>query len=240
MRKKLMKRKNLAVLGAAGRMGQEIAELLRKSSSWKPALGVVNSGQALHFEKSIHSLSEKEFSKIDLILDFSSAKIFAANLQFAIDQRIPFVSGVTGISKENRRELEKAGKKIPVLWSANMSIGIAVLMEALRALKGVSDFDFQIEEIHHNQKKDRPSGTAIQLQEALEKAVSKKCPEPISIRAGGVFGVHKVFAISNNEVMTFEHTALNRKVFAEGALAAAQWVVKKQPGFYQMKDIFLS
>ena len=101
----------------------------------------------------------------------------------------------------------------------------------------VSDFDFQIEEVHHTRKKDSPSGTALLLQLELEKAVGKKAPIT-AIRAGGVFGEHEVRAFGQNEIISFSHRALNRRLFAEGALAAVRWILKKPSGVYELKDIF--
>ncbi|WP_374029484.1 4-hydroxy-tetrahydrodipicolinate reductase [Bdellovibrio bacteriovorus] len=124
-----------------------------------------------------------------------------------------------------------------MLWSSNMSLGVAVLNEALKSLSAISHFDFQIEELHHNKKKDKPSGTAITLQENLEKAVGRELPEALAIRGGGIFGVHKIYAMSDEEVLTFEHTALNRTVFAKGAVQAAEWLVKQKPGLYQIRDV---
>lgn len=237
--KKMTGRRKVAVLGAAGRMGQEISELLKKSPVLAPALGIVRTGNAPNFIKVSRGLDRKEFSEIDVVIDFSSAASFSENIKFAMEQKIPLVSGVTGISKSDLLDLKKASAKIPILWSANMSLGIAILTQAMAAFKGVSEFDFQIEEIHHNKKKDAPSGTAILLQSVLEETVLKKCPKPVSIRGGGVFGIHKIFAISDNEMISFEHTSLNRRLFAEGALKAAQWILNKKPGLYEMKDIFL-
>ena len=102
-------------------------------------------------------------------------------------------------------------------------------------------FDFQIEELHHNRKKDNPSGTAITLQNELAAVTKTQPPKPIGIRGGGIFGVHKVWAMSDEEVLCFEHQALNRTVFARGAVRAAQWLVKKKKsGLYSMKEVLFS
>ena len=118
-----------------------------------------------------------------------------------------------------------------------MSLGVAVLTEALEVFSKISQYDFQIEEFHHNRKKDRPSGTAKSLQEKLEHSVGRKLPEPVSIRGGGIFGVHKVHAMAEEEHLVFEHIALNRAVFARGAVEAAQWLCSKKKGFYSMRDV---
>ena len=232
-----MKKIKVAVLGANGRMGQEICALLKKSSKTEESLGVVRKGSAEGFKKSSNKLIDKDFKNIDVIIDFSSLEIMEANLEFAEKNDIAMVSGITGITGKEEKYLNQIAKKIPVLWAPNMSLGVATLMKAMESLKMIKNFDFQIEELHHNQKKDSPSGTALFLQKKLEKVVEKKCPAPLAIRGGGIFGVHKVFAMSDNEILTFEHSALNRKLFAEGAVEAAIWLASQKKGLYQMQDI---
>ena len=154
-----------------------------------------------------------------------------------MDNEIPFVSGTTGLSRTDHLLLTKASKKIPALWAPNMSLGVAALERAIEALKSLSHFDFQIEETHHIHKKDSPSGTALRLQKTLEKTVGRKLPDPLAIRGGGVFGIHQVHALGSNETLIFEHRALNRKVFAEGALFAAAWLSHKKKGLYTIQDV---
>ena len=133
-----------------------------------------------------------------------------------------------------------SGKRIsavritPIIWSA------AILTESLKVLGLLKGADFQIEEFHHIRKVDKPSGTALWLQEALEKVVGKTLNPALAIRGGGIFGVHRVHAMCEEETLTFEHQALNRKVFARGALAAAQWLKSQCPGQYQMADVLRS
>ena len=118
--------------------------------------------------------------------------------------------------------LTKAAESCPVLWSANMSLGVNFVAELIKSLSVLEeDFDFQIEETHHRHKVDKPSGTAILLQESLQAKLKKTLPEPLSVRGGGVFGIHKLMAMSEEETITIEHVALNRKVFAKGAVKAA-------------------
>jgi 4-hydroxy-tetrahydrodipicolinate reductase len=120
-----------------------------------------------------------------------------------------------------------------------MSLGVAALAKAIQSLETLKNFDFQVEEFHHSKKKDSPSGTAIFLQSKLEKTVGKKCPHPLSIRGGGIFGVHKIYAMSENEVLCFEHTALNRKLFADGAVTAAIWISSQKKGLYDIQDLIV-
>ncbi len=225
--------KNILVFGAQGRMGQEIIEVLGTQKNLKLAFQVdkKTSGE-------ICTLDAVAAKKVDVVIDFSHADAIDEIIQFCVKQKLPLVSGTTGISKETKTKLQKASTAIPVLWSPNMSLGVAVLNKAIESLAALNDFDFQIEEVHHTKKKDAPSGTALLLQETLEKTVSRKPSAPISIRGGGVFGIHRIFAFGEEETITFEHVALNRRVFARGAVQAAEKLAGKKAGFYKLTDLF--
>ena len=107
----------------------------------------------------------------------------------------------------------------------------------LSQMKQLEGFEFQIEELHHNRKKDKPSGTALFLQEKLTEAVGPHVPAPLAIRGGGIFGIHRVWAMGEEEMVTIEHTAMNRRVFARGALKAARWILGRSPALYRMDDV---
>ncbi|WP_413583068.1 4-hydroxy-tetrahydrodipicolinate reductase [Bdellovibrio sp. HCB288] len=223
-----MKKIKIGLVGANGRMGREIAEVINNNGSCDVVYTLGRDKKVDH----------DHASKVDVWIDFSSPEALSDVLKIAERHKKPVVCGTTGFTTKEKNQLVKASKNIPVLWASNMSMGVAVLNEALKMFSSVSNFDFQIEEFHHIRKKDKPSGTAITLQENLEKAVGKKCPEPLAIRGGGIFGIHKVHAMSDEEVITFEHSALNRTVFAKGAVTAALWLAKqKKPGLYQIRDV---
>lgn len=221
-----MKKLKIGIVGVNGRMGQEIAKVVEQSSH---DLFYAMTREA--------KLDEKKASQVDVWIDFTSPQALKSVLQMAEKYKKPVVCGTTGFSAAEKKLLDTYSKKIPVLWSSNMSLGVALLNEALKSFAAVSNFDFQIEEFHHNKKKDKPSGTAITLQENLEKAVGRKLPEPLAIRGGGIFGVHKIYAMSDEEVLMFEHTALNRAVFAKGSVQAAEWLVKQKAGLYGIRDV---
>ncbi|MFM6926861.1 MAG: 4-hydroxy-tetrahydrodipicolinate reductase [Bdellovibrio sp.] len=223
-----MKKLKVGLVGGNGRMGQEIS-----------AVVATNPNLDLFYSLGRNTkVDAKVISKVDVWIDFSSPQALGDLLKLAAKHKTPVVCGTTGFTTKEKNLLTKYSKDIPILWSSNMSLGVAVLNEALKSLAAISHFDFQIEELHHSRKKDKPSGTAITLQENLEKAVGKKCPEPLAIRGGGIFGIHKVYSMSDEEVLTFEHTALNRTVFAKGAVQAAEWLAKqKKPGLYQIRDV---
>jgi 4-hydroxy-tetrahydrodipicolinate reductase len=177
-------------------------------------------------------------AKVDAVIDFSSGEGFDSALSWCLKTKTPLVSGTTGLGAGLETQLSEAQKSIPVLWSPNMSIGVQWLKSVLAAASSVErHFQFQIEEVHHQHKKDAPSGTALLLQGALEKAVGRDLPAPVSIRGGGVFGVHKVWAMGEDEVITLEHQALNRTVFARGAVMAALWLKDQSAGRYEMADV---
>jgi 4-hydroxy-tetrahydrodipicolinate reductase len=222
-----MKKLRIGLLGSTGRMGQEITQVISQ-----------NKRVSLHYSPlRAEKWSEKKAREVDVWIDFSSPEAMRELFAKVTSTGKAVVSGTTGLSESDKKFLQGQAKKIPVLWSSNMSLGVAVLNEALQAFEAISHFDFQIEEFHHNKKKDKPSGTALTLQENLKKAVKKNLPQPIGIRGGGIFGVHKVYAMSDEEVVMFEHTALNRRVFAKGAVMAAEWLASRKPGLYQIRDV---
>jgi 4-hydroxy-tetrahydrodipicolinate reductase len=231
-------RLQVAVIGANGRMGQEIQKALVQSANCLPFLGIVREGAAKGFLHSANSLDSHLLKEADVWIDFSTLESFSKVLKSAVRMKRPLVSGVTGIQSEHQKELKSAGRTIPLLWSPNMSFGIAALKKALAVAAELHDFDFQIEEIHHKHKKDKPSGTALYLQKELAEQVGRKIPEPLAVRGGGVFGVHKVWMMSDEEILSFEHQALNRGVFAKGAVKAAQWLALQRKGLYTMDELF--
>ena len=225
----------VGVVGAGGRVGVELLNLIKQTPGLTARVGVGNHAQG--FEMNVATLNDVDPQAVDIIVDFSAPKLFELALSFCVAHNLPFVSGTTGLDDSHRGLLKKAGERIPTLWAPNMSLGIAVLKSALKVLRATRHFDFQVEEWHHRHKKDRPSGTALLLQNELEQVIGRECPPPLVMRAGGIFGVHKVYAVSDEEIIQFEHTAINRTVFARGALVAAQWLHNKPKGLYTLDDI---
>ncbi len=226
----------VGVAGAGGRIGKELFNLIHQHPGFEASLGIGHNAngfliQALKFDQTLSS-------HLDVLIDFSSPELFEDSLAFCKNYKIPFVSGTTGLAPHHHDQMQAAGAFIPILWSPNMSLGIALLKRAMSLFKSTAHFDFQLEEWHHRYKKDHPSGTALFLQAELEKVVNKQCPPPLVMRAGGIFGVHKVYAVSDEEIISFEHTALNRTVFAKGALVGASWLLAQaKNGVYSMDDV---
>lgn len=223
MSKKTKSDLKIALVGASGRMGNEVRALsavaaeISSASDWK-------------------RVSPKD---IDVVLDFSTPEGLRQALAWCVKNRTPIVSGSTGLKPSDRKALQAAARKIPVLYSGNMSLGIAVMSAMLKNFRAVEDWDFQIEEVHHSKKKDRPSGTALLLQAELEGQLGRKLPEAQSLRGGGVPGIHTVWAMGPEEVVVLQHTAFNRQVFARGGLRAARWLFDKaKPGLYDLTDLY--
>jgi 4-hydroxy-tetrahydrodipicolinate reductase len=186
----------------------------------------------------LEGLPDPEAGMVQVIIDFSSPELLGDVVEWCEKRGVPLVSGTTGLTESDFSRMKKAAEKIPILWAPNMSLGIAVLNELIKGLSVVKEqFDFQIEEFHHIHKKDRPSGTALFLQNTLESEVGETVEPPIVIRGGGIFGDHKVWAMGQEETLCLQHTALNRRVFARGAIQAAKWLVNQSPGSYSMKDV---
>jgi 4-hydroxy-tetrahydrodipicolinate reductase len=230
-----MKKIRLGLTGASGKMGASLRKSL--DESFMPFLAV-SSKSCDEFTFTVKSLKNVEaeiLEQVDVWIDFSSPEQLAELLNLTF--KTPIVTGTTGCTEEQIKKIKAAAKKRPLFWASNMSLGVWALRQALKSLGLVRDFDFKVEEIHHTQKKDNPSGTSKTLHSDLEKIVNKKVTLPLGKRVGHVFGIHKITATSKSETITFEHTALNREVFAEGALKAARWIVNKKHGYYSMDSL---
>lgn len=226
-----MIKKQIIVNGAGGRMGLEIVQLL-KDHPGAELLAGANKANGKIFEK---GLDEKMSA---VVIDFSSPEGMIHALSWSEKNRVPFVSGTTGISKKDEESLKRAAGNIPVLWSPNMSIGVNLFLRIIESLGlNLKSFDLQLEEYHHSKKKDSPSGTAKLLQAALEKEADREMPPVLVGRGGGIVGIHKLWLMAEDEVLTVEHTAINRKVFARGAIEAAIWLASQEPGLFSMKDM---
>ena len=193
----------------------------------------------------------------DVIVDFASAKAVDGLLKFSAETGTPVVLCTTGLSQEQLAAVKRTSASAAVLRSANMSLGVNLLLklvqDAARVLAG-SGFDIEIVEKHHNQKMDAPSGTAIALADSMNGAMGdsyeyvydrsgkreKRSPKEIGIsavRGGSIVGEHDVIFAGRDEVVTFSHTAYSKAIFAKGALEAAKFLAGKGPGLYTMADV---
>lgn len=235
-----MKKMRLGLFGGSGKMGRAVEQTLQQFPQLEPFLFVGKEASSV-FSVSVNDLknTEKEIlSDVDVWVDFTSSGGLNTLLDATDSQKTAIVSGSTGLSDADFKRLHSQSKKRAIFWASNMSPGLWAFRQALKGLQSISYFDFAIEEIHHIHKKDNPSGTAKTLHSDLQDVVQKKLDTPVGYRLGGVFGIHTVMAASTNEVITLQHQALNRNVFAEGSLKAAAMLAGKKPGMYSMDDVF--
>ena len=233
----------IAVFGADGRMGRAVQRIARESDDLTVA-------DAL-------SINKTPAAAFDVLIDFSSASGFDDALKLALERGVAFISGSTGLSDAQHDAMRSAATSIPLLWSANFSIGIAVLRQlVLDASRRLADFDCEIRESHHRDKKDAPSGTALVLGRDVAEARgvdfdanavlvrdsrhgARRAGEiGFSVTRGGdIVGEHMVQFIGQGERLELTHRATDRDIFARGALHAARWIADKPAGFYAMADI---
>jgi 4-hydroxy-tetrahydrodipicolinate reductase len=191
----------------------------------------------------------------DICISFTSAAAEVANLPTVVASGRPLVLGTTGFTDEQRRWiLDSISGKIPTVMTSNFSIGANVLFAIAATIKSLpKDFDISVVEAHHSGKADAPSGTAVTIADIVSKArgysrtvhgrsgASKRMPdelEVLSLRGGGVPGIHEIYAFGPNEMLKFEHLAFSRSVFAQGALLATRWVAEpREPRVYDMLDV---
>ena len=193
----------------------------------------------------------------DVIVDFAAAPAVDELLAYSVEKQIPVVLCTTGLNEEQLAKVEETSKKVAVLKSANMSLGINMLMDLLQKAAKVlapAGFDIEIVEKHHNQKVDAPSGTALALadsiNEALENAYDYKYDRSQerkkrekyeigiqAVRGGNIVGEHEVIFAGTDEVIEFKHTAYSKAVFAKGAVEAAKFLAGKPAGRYEMSDV---
>ncbi|MGN0999901.1 MAG: 4-hydroxy-tetrahydrodipicolinate reductase [Faecousia sp.] len=189
----------------------------------------------------------------DLVIDFSHHSAVADVLEYARENRCGAVIGTTGHTPEEKALISAAAEEIPVFFSGNMSLGIAVLCRmAKQAAAFFPEADLEIVEVHHNRKVDAPSGTALMLYQAIREVrpeaqahcgragEGKRSENEIgisSLRMGNVVGIHEVHICTGSQILTLKHEAVTRSMLAEGAVDAARFLAGKQPGLYNMENI---
>ncbi len=239
---------NVIINGAGGRMGQALAAVMEKHGH-TPAARVDAYVQQPGMLSSL-----KDFSgQADCIIDFSNHAGTAELMAYAVQREIPVVVCTTGHTEEELLTIQNASQKVPVFHSGNMSLGVAVLTRIVReAVRMFPEANVEIVEIHHNQKLDVPSGTALMLAEGVKQERpeakflvgrhenGKRTAQEVgihSLRLGNTVGVHEVIIDTGTQVLTLKHEARDRSLFAEGALVAAEFIRDKAPGLYNMDHI---
>ena len=210
-----------------------------------------NMGQAIQdqcrqFNMEVFDFQAKaiKLNDISAVIDFSSPEGFVTCIDFCVENKLPFISGTTGLGEKHLDSVRTAKKSIPILLASNMSIGVANLKSSIeRYLLSISTpSKCKIIEIHHLNKKDSPSGTAIEIQSFLENFSGSKIDSPVEMqshRIGEIFGIHRIVFENEEGITTFQHIANSRNVFARGALQAAKWLHSKEIGEHSF-DEFLN
>ena len=236
--------------GCNGVMGQVITGMAKDMEGLKIVAGIDLKNDKENGYPVYASLEECK-EEADVVVDFASPKAADHLMDFCAEKQLGLVLCTTGLSEEQIQKAKETAKKTAVLRSANMSLGVNLLLklvqDAAKVLAG-SGFDIEIVEKHHNQKKDAPSGTALALADSINESLvydrssvhEKRDPKEIgiaSVRGGSIVGDHDVIFAGKDEVITFNHTAYSKAIFAKGALEAAKFLAGKEPGLYDMSDV---
>lgn len=251
----------LIVCGIGGRMGRRISAIaisegIEVVGVERPEHEVAKQGIMYVDNNEIVVHSFPDIPEGDVGVDFTSPESTPEIVKVFSERGIPIVVGTTGLSEGDLEILKEASKKIPLLYSPNMSVGVNILFHIVENVSAIlkNGWDVEITEVHHRGKKDSPSGTAVKLGEIVRRA--RNLEETVFVfrgkgitgprdereigfqvvRGGDVVGEHTVFFIGNGERLELTHRAWNRDCFARGAVDVAKWLLTKGPGFYSMKD----
>ena len=242
---------NIMLCGCGGRMGAAVIAAAKEAGDRIVAGVDVNPAADSPFP--VFTTPDEFGGKADVIVDFSHHSALTGLLEYATRTGTPLVVCTTGHTEEELAVIDEMAKKIPVFFSANMSLGVALLAQlAKQTVALFPDADVEIIEKHHNRKLDAPSGTALMLAKAIESVrrgakfiygrggQQKREKDEIgihAIRGGNIVGEHEILVITDSQIITLKHEAQSRSLFAEGALAAAEFIVGKSAGLYSMYDI---
>jgi len=246
----------VVVCGASGRMGQTIGRMVNESSDLE-LVGGINLKPSSFFGADIVEAKDAEnllkTTKADVMIDFTIASAAVENVKMAARNKVALVVGTTGFTPEQNAIMEKAiCNNVPAVISSNFSVGVNIFWQLVRESgKLLKDYDIEVFEAHHRNKKDAPSGTAKTILQILEDEVGPREKQygregmterkneigVHVIRGGDIVGDHKVMFSKNFETIELSHHASDRSVFASGAVHAARWVMGKKPGIYGMSDV---
>ena len=242
--------------GCNGKMGQVISGLIKEDPQIEIVAGI-DTFQGITNEYPVFASLKECKVEAEVVIDFSNASAVDELLETCVERNLPVVLCTTGLSEEQLQKVEDAGRKVAVLRSANMSLGINLLMKLLKEAAAVlapAGFDIELVEKHHNQKLDAPSGTAVALADSVNEALNneytykydrsqeRKKREKneigiVAVRGGPIVGEHDVIFAGADEVITFQHTAYSKAVFGKGAVEAAKYLAGKPAGMYGMSDV---
>lgn len=235
--------------GACGRMGKEVEKLVEANED----LQLVAKVDKMASESGCYNSFSDVEAKADVIIDFSNHLGTAELCDYAVKTGTPTVIATTGHTEDELEIIKNAAEKVAIFHSANMSLGVALLIElAKKAAAVMPDADIEIVETHHNRKLDAPSGTALMIANALKKVRenakfvlgragnAKRESTEIGIHAvrrGNIVGIHEVLVSTDNQTITLKHEAHSRALFADGAISAARFLCGKPAGMYEMNSI---
>ncbi|MBO4347631.1 MAG: 4-hydroxy-tetrahydrodipicolinate reductase [Lachnospiraceae bacterium] len=242
--------------GCNGRMGQAITRLAKEDNDITIVAGVDPFDGIANDYPVYKNISECEI-EADVVIDFALAGAVDGLLDYCVNKKLPVVLCTTGLSEEQLARVNKESEKIAILKSANMSLGVNLLIKLLKdaaPVLGNAGYDIEIVEQHHKMKKDAPSGTALALADAINESLDNRYTYVYdrtdrsearrtdeigisAVRGGTIVGIHDVIFAGEDEVITLNHTAYSRAIFAKGALTAAKYLSGKENGFYTMQDV---
>ncbi|RPH43851.1 MAG: 4-hydroxy-tetrahydrodipicolinate reductase [Planctomycetota bacterium] len=219
----------IAINGACGRMGQAVAKAAADAGvEVAEKIDVVETA----------GISRTLSKKVDAVVDFSTPEAALERLAECVKAKTAAVICTTGFSDAQRAQITSASKKIPVIYSSNMSVGVNLLFKRVPEIAKTlgESYDIDIVETHHRFKKDAPSGTAKTLAERIESATGRK-PNVHAVRSGDVVGEHRIIFGTLGDSIEIIHRASTRDIFATGSIEAAKWAAKAKPGLYTMLDV---
>lgn len=246
---------DILLSGCNGKMGRVITACVAERDDCRIVAGIdLNTQQKAGYP--VFDSPEHVNVKADVIIDFSHPSVVSPLLQYAKANKIPAVIATTGLSEEQIASLKAAATEIPIFFSANMSIGVSLLLELAKTATRVlgSSFDIEIVEMHHNQKLDAPSGTALMLADGISAEMdrtmhyeydrhAKRCKREKNeigihaVRGGTIVGEHEIIFAGHDEILKLSHSARSKEIFAVGAVNAAVYLHTKGPGLYCMADL---
>ena len=239
--------------GYSGTMGQVLIKCVADDEELELVAGISPKHHDVDGFNTYSSFADvKEDS--DVVIDFSNPLALDGILEYCLKTKTPVVLATTGYNDEEMEKIHEAAKQIPVFLSFNMSLGVNILLKLVKeAAKNLANFDIEIIEKHHNKKVDSPSGTAVMIANAVKEIreqsefiygrhgrTGKRQQNEVGIhavRGGTIVGEHSAIFAGNDEILEINHSARSKNVFAEGAIAAAKYLVNQQPGFYNMDDM---
>ena len=246
----------ILMYGCNGKMGRMITEIVKNEEDAVIAAGVDKFTGIPNDYPVFEEITQCDVG-VDVVIDFSNAGAVDELLDYCVKKSLPVVLCTTGLSDEQLKKVDECSEKIAVLKSANMSMGINLLLKLLKDAAKVlapAGYDIELVEKHHNQKLDAPSGTALALADSINEAMGneyeyvydrsqvrkKRDAKEIGIsavRAGTIVGEHEVIFAGTDEVIEFKHTAYSRSVFAKGAVEAGKFLAGQPAGMYDMGDV---